>query len=292
MSKTPLRAGNEEAPASQADSDEHLVRLWVGRHLSPHTRRNYARQARQLLAFLDKRMAEARIGDLQAYMAGLEWQAPATRANTIAAIKSLYGFGQEVGHVRTNPTVGLKAPAIKNKLAERVVEEDAVLRMIAGEQNSRNRALLSVLYAGGLRVSEACGLSWADIMPRAANGAQLTVYGKRGKTRHVLVSAATWTAVAALRGDAAADAPVFRSRQGGALDVSAVLRVVKTAAKRSGLPDGFSPHWLRHACASHSLNAGAPISLVQKALGHAGLNTTALYLHARVDDGPSRFLKV
>ena len=98
--------------------------------------------------------------------------------------------------------------------------------------------------------------------------------------------------LAGIRGNAIADAPVFASRKGGHLDPSAVWRIVKAAAARAGLPDGTSPHWLRHSHASHSLDRGAPLSLVQQGLGHASVATTSKYLHARPSDGAGRYLGV
>ena len=151
--------------------------------------------------------------------------------------------------------------------------------------------MLTVLYGGGLRISEVCGLRWRDLAVRDEAG-QATVFGKGGKTRVVLLSAATWKVLTALRGEALADAPVFLSRKGGALDPSAVHRVVKAAAARAGLGPEVSAHWLRHAHASHSLNRGAPIHLVQATLGHASVATTGRYLHARPSESSARFLGV
>ena len=98
--------------------------------------------------------------------------------------------------------------------------------------------------------------------------------------------------MAGLRGEAPADAAVFESRQGGALDQASVHRVVKAAAQRAGLDPAVSAHWLRHAHASHSLDRGAPIHLVQATLGHASVATTGKYLHARPSDSSSRYLAV
>jgi integrase/recombinase XerD len=83
---------------------------------------------------------------------------------------------------------------------------------------------------------------------------------------------------------------VFRSAKGGHLDPSQVHRVVKVAAARAGLPPGLSAHWLRHAHASHALDRGAPVSLVQVTLGHASVATTGRYLHARPNDSSARYL--
>ena len=164
--------------------------------------------------------------------------------------------------------------------------------MIRQEPALRNRVLLTMLYGGGLRISEACGLRWRDLTVRDAGAGQATVFDKGGKTRVVLLSAATWKVLASLRGEAGPDVPLFLSRKGGALDPSAVHRVVKAAAARAGLPPEVSAHWLRHAYASHALDRGAPIHLVQATLGHASVATTGRYLHARPSDGSSRFLGV
>ena len=116
--------------------------------------------------------------------------------------------------------------------------------------------------------------------------------GKGGKTRVVLLSRTTWRALAALRGGAGTDDPVFWSRKSGALDPSAVHRVVKAAAERAGLDPAVSAHWLRHAHASHALDRGAPIHLVQATLGHASVATTGRYLHARPSESSSKYLAV
>lgn len=278
-----------EHPA-QADSDEHLVRLWLARSQSVNTRRIYERQATRFLAHVGKPLAAVRIGDLQDYIAGLTGS-PATGALAASALKSLLGFAQEVGYLRFNVGAAVKAPPVKNTLAERIMSESDALLMIRQEPALRNRVLLTVLYGGGLRISEVCGLRWRDLAARDDAG-QATIFGKGGKTRVVLLSAATWQVLAALRGEAEADAPVFLSRNGGALDPSAVHRVVKAAAERAGLSSEVSAHWLRHAHASHSLDRGAPIHLVQATLGHASVATTGRYLHARPTDSSARYLGV
>jgi site-specific recombinase XerD len=142
------------------------------------------------------------------------------------------------------------------------------------------------------RVSEACGLTWRDVQERGDAG-QVTVYGKGGKTRAVLLSAATWAELVRLRGNAPNDDPVFPSKRTGRhLNESAVWRVVRAAAQRAGIAAGVSPHWLRHAHASHALDRGAPIHLVQATLGHSSVATTGRYLHARPTDSTARYLPV
>ncbi|WP_018263352.1 tyrosine-type recombinase/integrase [Methylobacterium sp. WSM2598] len=280
-----------DGPTPQADSDAHLIRLWLARSASPNTRRTYARQAARFRAQVGKPLGSVRVGDLQDYLAGLPGSS-ATVALAASVLKSLLTFAHELGYLPFNVGAVLKAPPVKTTLAERILDEAAVHRMLALEPAPRNRALLTLLYGGGLRISEIAGLRGRDLAPRDEAG-QVTVYGKGGKTRVVLLSTGTWRLLADLRGAAGPDDPVFRSRKGGGpLDASAVHRVVKAAAVRAGLSAEVSAHWLRHAHASHALDRGAPVHLVQATLGHASVATTGRYLHARPSDSSARYLSV
>ena len=278
------------AITAQAQSDAHLIELWVGSSNSDHTRRARSEDARRFLAFTDKPLVAVTVGDLIAYADSLTGSDSA-RARKVKHAKSLLTFGHRLGYLPFNTGGVVKAPAIKETLAERIVTEADVHRLLALEPEPRNRVLLKLLYAAGLRISEVVGLTWRDCVVRDGAG-QINVYGKGGKTRVVLLPASTWRALVSLRGDAAADDPVFRSRKGGALDPSAVHRVVKAAAERAGLDPAVSAHWLRHAHASHALDRGAPIHLVQATLGHASVATTGRYLHARPSDSSGRYLAV
>ncbi len=149
-----------------------------------------------------------------------------------------------------------------------------------------------LLYASGIRVSEVCGLSWRDLQAKGDSG-QITVFGKGGVTRAIPLPLSVWKLLQGLREDAALSDPVFPSRKaknGGRLRPLAILRIVRRAAIRGGIHLPVSPHWLRHAHASHALDRGAPIHLVQTTLGHASITTTGRYLHARPEDSSSRFL--
>ena len=296
---------------TQARSDAELLALWLhGR--AAHTQRAYQRAVGRFLYSVRKPLPAVTLGDLQAFAAALEAEglAPASRRLTLAAVKSLLAFGQRVGYLRFDVGAAVKLPPVKDALAERILDREAVLRLLDREPDARNRALLRLLYAGGLRVSEACALRWRDLQARDDAG-QVTVYGKGGKTRVVLLSPATWRVLLALPGAQAVassgeadqdgatdrDAPVFPSRRGGGpLDQPQAWRLIQAAAARVGLPTGkggVSPHWLRHAHATHALEHGhAPIHLVQATLGHASVATTSKYLHARPTDSSARYLGV
>jgi integrase/recombinase XerD len=134
-------------------------------------------------------------------------------------VKSLLAYAHRLGYLPFDVGAPVRLPPVKAALAERIVEPEAVQRLLALEADARNHALLRLLYLGGLRVSEACALRWRDLAPRDGDDAgQVTVFGKGGKTRVVLLPAGVWRELSALRGSAGQDDPVFRSAKGGHLD--------------------------------------------------------------------------
>jgi integrase/recombinase XerD len=286
-----VRESSQMGQVAQADNDNQVLAMWL--HGRPQTtQRAYAYEVKALLAVVGKPLKAITLGDLQGYFSGLADLAPASRARAINAAKSLFSFAQRIGFLTFNPCAAILSPKIKNTLAERILPEAQVHRLLALEPHPRNRVLLRLLYAAGLRVSEVCGLKWRDVQPRGEAG-QITVYGKGGKTRFVLLSADTWQELIGLRGETDSDVPLFPSRKGqGHLSAAQAWRIVKAAADRAGVDVPVSPHWLRHAHASHALDRGCPIHLVQATLGHASVATTGKYLHARPDDSSARYLGV
>lgn len=278
------------APIAQADNDNQVLTMWLhGRPVT--TQRAYAYEVKALMAVMVKPLAHITLGDLQGYFSTLAALAPASQARAINAAKSLFSFAQRIGYIQFNPCAAILSPKIKNTLAERILNESQVHRLISLEPLPRNRVLLRLLYAAGLRVSEICGLKLRDLQEREGAG-QITVYGKGGKTRMVLLSPETWKELMALP-KGSPDSPVFTSRKGkGHLSPVQVHRLVRAASERAGVELAVSPHWLRHAHASHALDRGAPIHLVQATLGHASVATTGKYLHARPDDSSARYLGV
>ena len=275
----------------QAASDEQLIDLWVhGR--SEHTQRAYRIDAMQLMAWTGKSLHATTLADLQSYADRVEslGLAPATRHRKLSVVKSLFSFAHRIGYLPFDTAKPLKLRGFRDALSERILDESQVQRMIALEPHTRNRTILMLLYGAGLRVSEMCGLKWKHLQPRGRSG-QATVFGKRNKTRTILLPHSVWTALAALREGASDDAPVFPSRRRGrGLGAAQVTRIVRKAADRAGIPKRVTSHWLRHAHASHALDRQAPIHLVQQTLGHASVATTGRYLHARPAESSSNYL--
>lgn len=276
----------------QAESDERLVGMWLhGRGAG--TRRVYSADAAAFRARVAKPLRAVTLGDVQGYMDGLAGLAAATQARKINVVKSLLSFGHELGYLAFNVGAVVKPPKLKETLNERYLEQRAVYRMLDQEPVPRNKALLTLLYAAGLRISEAAGLKVRDMQARDDAG-QITVFGKGDKTRIILLSAATWRLLAPLTAGCAPDDAVFRSREGGGghLTTVQIHRVVKKAAGRAGLSADVSAHWLRHAHATHALEKTKDIALTQATLGHASLATTSRYVHARPGDSTARHLGV
>jgi site-specific recombinase XerD len=285
--------------AARGDSDSQLVELWLhGR--SEHTVRAYRGDVNRFRLRAGKPLHEVTLADLQSFATSLESLAPSSRYRVLSAVKSLLAFGHRIGYLPFDVGGALRLPAVRNRLAERILPEADLHRILTLEPEGRNRAMLTLLYASGMRVSELCGLSWRDLQPNG-DGGQVTVFGKGGATRSIQVPPSVWKLLTGLRGAEAGaqrappsgpDHPVFCSRKrrgGGRLRPLAVLRVVRKAALRAGVDLPVSPHWFRHAHASHALDRGAPIHLVQATLGHTSVATTGRYLHDRPTDSSARY---
>ena len=272
----------------QAHDDETMLRLWLDGKAA-HTQRAYTADVNAFLAHIGRPLRTAAVGDVQVYGAKVAHLAPVSRARKLGSVKSLLSFAHRLGYVAFNIGAVVRLPPVKETLAERIIPEGNVHRLLALEVNPRNHALLRLLYVAGLRISEASNLRWRDLAGRDDAG-QVTIMGKGGQTGAILLPVLLWRELAGLRGDAGTDAPVFLSAKGGHLDPVQVHRIVKAAAARAGLPAALSAHWLRHAHASHALDHGAPIHLVQATLRHSSVTITGRYLHARPNDSSARYL--
>lgn len=271
-----------------AATDEQLVAMWLhGR--SRHTVRAYRADMARFRAFVGKPLRAVTLGDLQAFADNLPGK-ERTRGRTLAAVKSLLSFGAKLGALRFNVGAALQAPKSRDGLADRILGEADVAKMLA-LTDGRNHALVRLGYAGGLRVSELVGLRWSDLTDAADGTLYVTIYGKGGKTRTIRVSAATGNVMRALRADAPLSGFVFAGRNGG-LDPAQAWRIVRAAAKRAGIEKAVSPHFLRHAHASHAIERGVKVTTIRDTLGHASIAITDRYAHARPEESSGLALAV
>jgi integrase/recombinase XerD len=277
---------------TQADTDDQLIRLWLhGR--SVHTQRAYSRDIRQFIMFTKKDLRHTTLEDLQAYADDLVGKGLKTTSQQriLASVKSLIAYAHKIGYLPFDTGKPLKIPKSMDHLAERILSEHDIHQMIACENHPRNKLMLRVLYATGIRVSELCRIQNKDSQPREKGG-QISIYGKGGKTNTILIPENLWNDLIAFRANAMDDSPLFTSRKGRHFNPSQVWRIVRKAARKAGIEKDVSPHWYRHAHASHALQRGASIALVQRTLAHSSVNTTGRYLHVRPEESSSQYLDV
>ena len=275
--------------ATRAESDEALLKSWLRSLNSPHTQRNFEVTARRFLAGLPEGgLRSATVEDVRdafgSMSAGLS---EASARQYVLRVKSLLGYAHALGYTPFNAGATTKVRSNAGNrgatLAKRIISEVEVGLLIRAAPSKRDRIMLEVIYAGGLRVSETVGLTWADVLMRDER-VQLSIIGKGGKVRQVLLPEIVSRSLLSLRGDAGEGDHVFRSRMGGGkLTERNVNAMVKRAAAKAGINEAVSPHWLRHAHGSHAIDRGASLPEVQTTLGHGNIATTSGYLHARPD---------
>jgi integrase/recombinase XerD len=279
---------------------DFLAYLELERGLSRNTLEAYRSDLLQLGEFLNRRRlsaTEATHGDLAAFLSELG-VAASTLARKIACLRSFYRYLRREGVIEHDPTADLRGPRKPQRLP-RVLTREQVARLIEQPRGTeplalRDRALLEVMYACGLRASEAVGLEAADI---DLDEGLLCARGKGSKERIVPIGR---QAVAALRAYSRTGRPslmqagsppagavhggvpqpqLFLNSRGGGLTRQGLYKIVQGHARSAGLNERMSPHTLRHSFATHLLAGGCDLRSLQEMLGHADLATTQVYTH-------------
>lgn len=271
---------------------EFLGALQTERGASPNTLLAYRRDLAGFTRFLldgRRAIAAARIEDLTRYLSSLSQRGLGTRsvARHLSAVRSLYRFLLEAGEVRRDPTEHLESPKLPRRLPRTLSQAHAVALIEAPDtmrpEGLRDRAMLELLYASGMRASECVTLHTEDLNLTAG---YVICTGKGSRQRLVPVGAQaldwvrlylrTARATFVKRAD---PETVFLNRSGRPLTRQGLWEVLKRAARRAGLRGAVSPHTLRHSFASHMLERGADLRSVQAMLGHADISTTQIYTH-------------
>jgi integrase/recombinase XerD len=277
---TPIAIGN--LTSTSATSDEQLVASWIANLRSEHSRTNFDTTARRFLAALGTPLRRATVENvrqaLETITAGM---ASSSARQIVLRVKSLLSYGHRVGYLQFNAGGVIKAHAEARSVSQRIVSEVEIGLLVRAAPSRRDRILIEVGYGGGLRVSELVALTWSDVIERDGGKVQLSVLGKGHKRREVLLPEIVARSLLSLRGDAGANDPVFASPRGGHLTERAINYMLKRAGATAGINPKLSAHWLRHAHASHAIDRGAALPVVQATLGHGNIAVTSGYLHAR-----------
>ncbi|NLM94777.1 MAG: site-specific tyrosine recombinase XerD [Firmicutes bacterium] len=264
---------------------EFIHHIAVEKGLAANTVESYQRDLSQLADFL--RMPPNRITaeDISKYLLFLRNQGKAnsTICRQLAAIRSFFAFLVREGHLDSNPTRTLESPGSEWKLPDVLSPEEVEVLLAQPNVRTpvglRDKALLEVMYATGLRVSELVGLDCDHVK---LDLGYLRCHGKGGKERIVPLGevAVYWLEkYLASRASATNDSPLFVNRRGKRLTRQGVWKLIKEYAARGGISGSITPHTLRHSFATHLLENGADLRSVQEMLGHADISTTQIYTH-------------
>lgn len=281
--------------------DEFETYVADARRYSPRTVRAYRSDLDRFADFWEREFGEAgssktslsRVDTLavRSYLASLHRARLASRslARHLSTLRSFFRWACREGHLEKNPARPLPAPRLPKTLPRAMTLPDTERLLEAGEDApfpERDRALFELLYATGLRVSEAAGLDLEDV---DFTSRLLRVVGKGNKERIAPFGESAGEALAAylpLRRerrrqapDSDGSEPVFVNARGGRLTTRSMARLLKRRLRAAGLPGEISPHALRHSFATHLLEAGADLRAIQELLGHASLSTTQKYTH-------------
>jgi integrase/recombinase XerD len=281
------------ASSDDALLDEFCDTLWLEDGLARNTLESYRRDLRQFAVWLKrssgKSLADAHHGDIQAYL-GHQFARKAratSAARLLSSLKRLYRYLVRNGNISADPTLKIDAPALPRGLPQSLTEADVENLLGAPDVDTalglRDRAMLELLYASGLRVSELVTLKAAQV---SRDMGVVRVMGKGSKERMVPVGeeALAWlkrylgeSRPALLSGKPCDD--LFVTSRAEAMTRQAFWYLIKRYAARAALGKAVSPHTLRHAFATHLLNHGADLRVVQLLLGHSDISTTQIYTH-------------
>ena len=266
--------------------------LWMERGLSRNTLSAYQTDLRLFSAWLEeqkKSLMRAEKGDLQQYLSVQYEQGKQGRstARMLSCLRQFYRHAVREGWREDDPTAQIESPKLGRPLPKSLTEKEVESLLEAPDietaEGFRDRAMLEILYATGLRVSELVGLSAGQV---SLNQGLVQVVGKGGKERLVPLGeeALDWMRRfyngprQELLGERHCDA-VFPTRRGKGMTRQAFWYNIKKYAIVGGIQKHLSPHTLRHAFATHLLNHGADLRVVQMLLGHSNLSTTQIYTH-------------
>jgi integrase/recombinase XerD len=281
-----------EADAWDLALDAFLAHAAADRGLAGNTlaayRRDVARLAQWARGAALMELRSVSTAQLRQFLLeGAAELAPRSRARLISTLRGFFGFLVAEGDIAADPTATLLSPRAGRKLPHvlSVVQTERLLAAIpaAGARGLRDRAIVELLYGCGLRVSELCGLDLADL---EWSEQTLRVRGKGDKQRLLPVGEPALRAAKAYVGSGRpallggrSSAALFVNGRGGRLSRVAVWNLVKKCALGAGLSGEISPHTLRHCYATHLLEGGADLRVVQELLGHADIGTTEIYTH-------------
>ena len=257
---------------------------------STNTELSYKRDLMKMVRFMESRgitdAGDVKTADLESYVSDLNENGfkAATVSRNIASIKAFYGYAVKELGVKEDPSAGLKSPKIEKKMPEILTMEEVVrlLEQPKGDtpKEIRDKAMLELLYATGIRVSELIGLELSDvnlqmnyILCRDANKERVIPFGN--EARHALIR--YLESSRSIMVEDASSTVLFANCSGQKMSRQGFWKLIKYYAKKAGITSDITPHTLRHSFAAHLVENGADLRSVQEMLGHSDISTTQIY---------------
>lgn len=265
--------------------EDYRYYLRMERAMSPNTVASYCSDVEKFILWLPGNVAEASSEDILAYIESRGAISKRSQARVLSSLRNFYGYLVLEGSVKENPCDRIDTPKLGRYLPD-VLSVKEVTDIIEAADGTdwyglRDRAILEILYGCGLRVSEACGMKVSDIFWEEGF---VKVVGKGDKERLVPVGQMALDAVSAYLEarplpEGNGDDILFINRRGNALSRVWVFKMVREYALKAGVRKNISPHTFRHSFATHLIENGADLRVVQEMLGHENIVTTEIYTH-------------
>ena len=258
--------------------------LKVERGLSPNTVKAYTADIEGFYEFLRHRgvtLRDASSSDISYYIISVsDYLSKRSQARLLSSLNSFFDYLVSEGERKDNPSSAVDSPKL-GKYLPVVLSVEEVRAILKAAPNERDRAILEVLYGCGLRVSEVCSLKISEVYLKDMF---VKVMGKGSKERLVPMAPSTASAIIDYlsvrpESDAGCEDVLFLNRFGRALSRVAVFKMVKSVALVAGVDKNLSPHTFRHSFATHLIENGADLRVVQEMLGHESILTTEIYTH-------------
>ena len=275
--------------------NKFLKQLYKEKSISKNTEDSYRRDLTKMFEYMKvtskTALAKVKQKDIEKYIKHLNklGRKPATISRNIASAKAFFGYLVPTGTVKTNPAANLKAPKIEKKVPEilSVKEIDALLKQPSKNtpKELRDKSMLELLYATGMRVSELIALKLDDVNIKL----EYIVCHNRKQNRIIPFGTAAKNALSnylskgreALLGDNKDSDVLFPNCSGGQMSRQGFWKLIKSYGKKAGIGSELTPHTLRHSFAAHLVENGADLKSVQQMLGHSDISTTQIYMNSQ-----------
>lgn len=266
---------------------EFLSYLELDLNYSDNTIASYGNDLDKLANYYEKKdLLKLNVNDIEKYILSLENLASTTIAHNISSFKAFYNYYFKIGKISANPVDVIKSPKLGKYLPVFLTEEEIEILLdidIIDPFSSRNKAILEIMYASGLRISEVVSLEFKNL---DFDECIVRVMGKGSKERIVPIND---IAIEYLKSYIKDYRPLlvknkinnylFLNNHGGQLTRQGIFKMIKGECMKKGINKEISPHTIRHTFATHLLENGADLRIIQELLGHSDISTTQIYTH-------------